>query len=35
MTNTENNLSLEELRERIDYLSSFLLESRIDTLKLF
>ena len=32
MTNTENNLSLEELRERIDYLSSFLLESRIDTL---
>ena len=32
MTNTENNLSLEELRERIDYLSSFLLGSRIDTL---
>ena len=32
MTNTENNLSLEELRERIDDLSSFLLESRIDTL---
>ena len=32
MTNTENNLSLEELRERIDYLSSFLLESRTDTL---
>ena len=32
MTNTENNLSIEELRERIDYLSSFLLESRIDTL---
>ena len=32
MTNTENNLSLEELRERIEYLSSFLLESRIDTL---
>ena len=32
MTNTENNLSLEELRERIDYLASFLLESRIDTL---
>ena len=32
MTNTENNLSLEELRERIKYLSSFLLESRIDTL---
>ena len=32
MTNTENNLSLEELRERIDYLSSFLLESRIETL---
>ena len=32
MTNTENNLSLDELRERIDYLSSFLLESRIDTL---
>ena len=32
MTNTGNNLSLEELRERIDYLSSFLLESRIDTL---
>ncbi len=32
MTNTENNLSLEELHERIDYLSSFLLESRIDTL---
>lgn len=32
MTNTENNLSLDELRERIEYLSSFLLESRIDTL---
>ena len=32
MTNTENNLSLEELHERIDYLSSFLLESRTDTL---
>ncbi|MBR5105293.1 MAG: RNA methyltransferase [Alistipes sp.] len=32
MTNTENNLSLEELQERIEYLSSFLLESRIDTL---
>ena len=32
MTNTENNLSLEELRERIDYLSGFLLESRTDTL---
>lgn len=32
MTNTENNLSLEELREHIEYLSSFLLESRIDTL---
>ena len=32
MTNTENNLSLDELRERIDYLSSFLLESRIETL---
>ena len=32
MTNIENNLSLDELRERIDYLSSFLLESRIDTL---
>ena len=32
MTNTENRLSLEELRERIDYLSGFLLESRIDTL---
>lgn len=32
MTNTENNLSFEELCERIDYLSSFLLESRTDTL---
>ena len=32
MTNTENNLTFEELRERIDYLSSFLLESRTDTL---
>ena len=32
MTNTENNLSLDELRERIEYLSSFLLESRIETL---
>ena len=32
MTNTENNLTLDELRERIDYLSGFLLESRIDTL---
>ena len=32
MTNIENNLSLEELQERIEYLSSFLLESRIDTL---
>ena len=32
MTNIENNLSLEECRERIEYLSSFLLESRIDTL---
>ena len=32
MTNTENNLSLEELRERIEYLESFLLESRINTL---
>ena len=32
MTNTENNLTLDELRERIDYLSSFLLESRIETL---
>ena len=32
MTNTENNLSLDELRERIDYLASFLLESRIETL---
>ena len=39
MTNTENNnplsadeLSLDEVRERNEYLSSFLLESRIDTL---
>ena len=39
MTNTENNsplsaeeLSLNEVRERNEYLSSFLLESRIDTL---
>ncbi len=39
MTNTENNtplseinLSLEECRERVEYLSSFLLESRIETL---
>ena len=32
MTNTENNLSFEELCERIDYLSGFLLESRTDTL---
>ena len=32
MTNIENNLSLEECRERVEYLSSFLLESRIDTL---
>ena len=32
MTNIENNLSLEECRERVEYLSSFLLESRIGTL---
>ena len=32
MTNIENNLSLDECRERVEYLSSFLLESRIDTL---
>lgn len=32
MTNIENNISLEECRERVEYLSSFLLESRIDTL---
>ena len=32
MTNTENNLTLEEVRERIEYLESFLLESRINTL---
>ena len=39
MINTENNtplseinLSLEECRERVEYLSSFLLESRIETL---
>ena len=39
MTNTENNnplsadeLSLDEVRERNEYLSSFLVESRIDTL---
>lgn len=32
MTNIESNISLEECRERIEYLSSFLLESRIDTL---
>lgn len=32
MTNTANNLTIEECRERIAYLSTFLLESRIDTL---
>lgn len=32
MTNIESNISLEECRERIEYLSSFLMESRIDTL---
>ena len=32
MTNIENNISLEECRERVEYLSSFLLESRSDTL---
>jgi tRNA (guanosine-2'-O-)-methyltransferase len=32
MTNTENRLSLEECRERIDYLSSFMLEERFATL---
>ena len=32
MTNTENNLTLEEVRERIEYLESFLLESHINTL---
>ena len=32
MTNIENSLSLDECRERVEYLSSFLLESRIDTL---
>ncbi len=32
MTNTANNLTIEECRERNAYLSTFLLESRIDTL---
>ena len=32
MINTENNLSVAECRERIDYLSSFMLEERFATL---
>lgn len=32
MTNTENNLSIEECRSRIEYLSSFMLEERFATL---
>ena len=32
MTNIENNISLEECRERVEYLSEFLLESRVETL---
>lgn len=33
MINTENNLSMAECRERIDYLSSFMLEERFATLR--
>lgn len=33
MINTENNLSVAECRERIDYLSSFMLEERFATLR--
>ena len=32
MINIENNISLEECRERVEYLSEFLLESRVETL---
>ena len=32
MTNIENNISLEECRERVEYLSEFLLASRVETL---
>ena len=32
MTNIENNISFEECCERVEYLSEFLLESRIETL---